>query len=135
MNVSVPGVCVSVLGGMTFLLGLNVSLHRRKAKIGGAIKTDSTSPVYIASRAHGNTVEYVPTVIGIIIWIVLHKPYPVWMDVLMGLFTFSRILFVYGLFSAANMDKPNKSRFFGATGTYFFGAALAGCAAFVTLRG
>lgn len=40
MNVgfSVPGLCASILGGMVFALGFNVSLNRRKYKLAGIIQ-------------------------------------------------------------------------------------------------
>merc|ERR1719282_1547835 len=109
----VPGVCVSVLGGMVFALGFNVSLKRQKYKIAGFLKPDDSSPAWIANRAHANAVEYVPTAIGLIIWISAH-PHPVWVDGVMALFTCSRLLFTYGLLGYRTMEVPNRPRFLGA---------------------
>lgn len=95
---------------------------------------DDSNPAWIANRAHGNTVEYVPTAIGLMLWITLHAPYPVWLDGVMALFTVSRLLFVYGLLGYPTMKVPNKPRFLGAVGTYVFGVVLAGAAAYVAIK-
>merc|ERR1712137_692099 len=124
-SLSVPGVCISVLGGMVFVLGFNVSLQRMKAKVAGPVPTDPKSRLYIASRAHGNAIEYIPTAIGMIIWLSLNRPYPSWVDYAMIGFTAARVMFSAGLLCYPNMERPNPVRKYGAIGTYLCGTALA----------
>lgn len=89
--------------------------------------------MYIASRAHGNAIEYIPTGIGLILAIISRR-YPPWMNYLMLGFTLSRFLFTFGLLGYANMNKPNIPRFFGALGTYLFGIGLAGCIGYLSFN-
>lgn len=52
----------------------------------------------------------------------------------MILFTFSRLVFTYGLLGYPTMKVPNKPRFLGAMGTYIFGIALTGSAVYLALK-
>ena len=71
-------VCVAVLAALIFLLGFNVSrLRGVTAQQGGSqAPTDPTSPLLIAMRAHGNAIEYVPTLM--LLFLLVGALAPVW---------------------------------------------------------
>jgi hypothetical protein len=124
-------VCTAVLGAMVFLLGFNVSRMRGvTAKTGGdQMPSDPASPLLIAQRAHGNAIEYIPTLIILFLLVGLRSPAWVAIPLIVG-GTLSRVLHAYGLLTAPSMVTRSKFREIGAIGTYLFGVLLAVAAAF-----
>lgn len=120
----VAHVCIAVLGLMVFLLGFNVSLNRRKARVGAGLPDDPTSPLFKASRAHGNTCEYAPAMMVLIYVVASLNPSP-WVLGLIVLATLSRCLLVVGILTSKTLASSNPWRFIGALGTYIFGGFLA----------
>lgn len=120
---SLPLICIAVLSALLILLGFNVSLVRaRTHKVGGCGEA-LDDPLYKASRAHGNSVEYIP-LLCIIIYILSLSPQPMWVTVSMVGVTVCRISLALGLLLPKTMAKPNPARFVGALGTYIFALIL-----------
>lgn len=124
-------ICTAILAAMLFLLGFNVSRMRGvTAKQGGSqMPTDPTSPLLIAQRAHGNAVEYVPTLIVLFLLVGARAPEAVAIPLIVGA-TVSRLTHAYGMLTAQTLAAESKVRMGGALGTYLFGAALAVATAF-----
>ncbi len=124
-------ICTAVLGAMVFLLGFNVSRMRGvTGKAGGdQMPTDPASPLLMAIRAHGNAIEYVPTLIILFLIVGLRSPAWVAIPLIVG-GTLSRVAHAYGLLTAPSMNTRTPFREFGAIGTYLFGILLAVAAAF-----
>jgi uncharacterized membrane protein YecN with MAPEG domain len=119
-------VCTAILAAMVFLLGFNVSRMRGvTAKAGGSqMPSDPASPLLIAQRAHGNAIEYVPTLIVLFLLVGARGPAAVAVPLIVGA-TLSRVLHAYGMLTARSLAAEGKVRFAGAFGTYAFGVALA----------
>jgi uncharacterized membrane protein YecN with MAPEG domain len=120
----------AILGALVFVLGFNVSRMRGvTAKVGGSqMPTDPASPLLIAMRAHGNAVEYVPTLIVLFLLVGARSPAVVAIPLIVGA-TASRLLHAYGMLTARSLAAEGKVRFGGALGTYVFGVGLAVAAA------
>jgi uncharacterized protein len=119
-------VCTAILALMLFLLGFNVSRIRGiRAKEGGTqLPTDPADRLFIAIRAHGNTSEYVPTLM--VLFLLLGWLAPGWWSaVLIVGATASRVLHAVGMLRSRSMASEATPRLIGAIGTYVFGAALA----------
>lgn len=125
-------VCVAVLAAMIFLLGFNVSrLRGVTAQQGGSqTPTDPASPLLIAIRAHGNAIEYVPTLM--VLFLLVGALAPVWvaLPLIIGA-TGARLLHGYGMVTSKTLAAEDHRRLFGALGTYLFGVGLAVAAAIV----
>lgn len=123
-------VCIAVLAGMIFLLGFNVSrLRGLTAQQGGSqTPTDPANPLLIAMRAHGNAIEYVPTLM--LLFLLVGALAPVWvaLPLIMGA-TVARLLHAYGMVTASTLAAEDPKRMIGAMGTYLFGVGLAVAAA------
>ena len=123
-------VCTAIMATMLFLLGLNVSRSRgATAKAGGSqMPTDPASRLLIASRAHGNAAEYVPTLIVLFLVVGARSPAGVAIPLIIGA-TAARALHAYGMLTAPSLAMQTRARVAGAVGTYLFGVALAVAAA------
>jgi uncharacterized membrane protein YecN with MAPEG domain len=123
-------ICTAILGAMVFVLGFNVSRMRGvTAKVGGSqMPTDPASPLLIAQRAHGNAIEYVPTLIVLFLLVGARSPAVVAIPLIVGA-TLARVLHAYGMLTARSLAAEGKIRFGAALGTYAFGVALAVAAA------
>ena len=123
-------VCVAILAAMIFLLGFNVSRMRGvTAQQGGSqLPTDPASPLLIAIRAHGNAIEYVPTLMVLFLLVGALAPTWVALPLIIGA-TASRVLHAYGMVTAKTLAAENNRRLAGAMGTYLFGIGLAVAAA------
>jgi uncharacterized protein len=123
-------VCTAILAAMVFVLGFNVSRMRGvTAKTGGSqMPTDPASPLLIAQRAHGNAIEYVPTLVVLFLLVGARSPAVVAVPLIVGA-TLARVLHAYGMLTARTLAAEGKLRFGGAFGTYAFGLALAIAAA------
>lgn len=123
-------VCIAILAVMIFLLGFNVSrLRGLTAQQGGSqMPTDPASPLLIGIRAHGNAIEYVPTLM--VLFLLVGALSPVWLalPLIIGA-TLSRVLHGYGMATAKTLAAEDHRRLIGAMGTYLFGIGLAVTAA------
>ena len=119
-------ICTAILAAMLFLLGFNVSRMRGvTAKQGGSqMPTDPASPLLIAQRAHGNAIEYVPTLIVMFLLVGARSPAWVAIPLIIGA-TFARMAHAYGMLTAPSLAAEGKTRFAAAIGTYVFGVGLA----------
>jgi uncharacterized protein len=124
-------ICTAVLAATLFVLGFNVSMNRGAAhKTGGSqMPTDPESRLLIAIRAHGNAVEYIPTLIVLFLLVGARSPAWVAIPLVVGA-TVARLMHAYGMVTARSLDGLGVMRLGGALGTYFFGVALAVAAAF-----
>ena len=124
-------ICTAILAALVFLLGFNVSRMRGvTAKQGGSqMPTDPTSPLLIAQRAHGNAIEYVPTLLVLFLLVGPRSPAAVALPLIIGA-TVSRLTHAYGMITARTLAAEGKLRMVGAIATYVFGVALAVAAAF-----
>jgi uncharacterized protein len=120
----------AILGALVFVLGFNVSRMRGvTAKTGGSqMPTDPASPLLIAMRAHGNAIEYIPTLIVLFLLVGARSPAVVAIPLIVGA-TVSRLAHAYGMVTARSLASEGKVRFVGALGTYAFGIGLAVAAA------
>jgi len=120
---SVPLICVSLLGLLLFVMGFRVSMARAATQTiyGGEENPEST--LYKAQRAHGNTMEYVPF-LAVMMLALSQSDQPTWVIMSMILATFFRYLIVAGILLPATMAEPNPMRFLGSLGTYISGLAL-----------
>lgn len=127
-------VCSSILAGMVFALGFNVSLNRgRAARRGGSqLPTDPADPLLIAQRAHGNATEYVPSLIALFLLVGWLAPGP-WTVGLIVAATASRLLHAYAMLRSTTLASESRPRMTGALGTYASGLALAVTAAVAAL--
>ncbi|MDQ4117332.1 MAG: MAPEG family protein [Actinomycetota bacterium] len=119
-------VSTAVLAAMIFVLGANVSRMRAvTAKEGGSqMPVDPASPLLLAIRAHGNAIEYVPTLLVLILLVGLRSPAWVAVPLIVGA-TLGRLLHAYGMLTAHSLAERSRWREAGAGGTYLFGIALA----------
>ena len=116
-------ICVALLSLLVFVLGIVVSANRgRTEKIAG-FPDDATDPLYKAVRAHGNTIEYVPILAILMLYLGSQSPER-WIIGTMIAVTVARYLIVAGLLLPADMNKPNPMRFTGALVTYIGGLTL-----------
>jgi uncharacterized membrane protein YecN with MAPEG domain len=124
-------ICTAILAAMIFVLGFNVSRMRGvTAKQGGSqMPTDPASPLLIAQRAHGNAIEYVPTLMVLFLLVGARSPAWVTIPLIVGA-TLARMAHAYGMITAQTLAAEGKIRFAGAFGTYLFGIGLAVAAAF-----
>ena len=122
--------CTAILAAMVFVLGFNVSrLRGVTAKVGGSqMPMDPASPLLIAQRAHGNAIEYVPTLVVLFLLVGARSPAAIAIPLIVGA-TLSRVAHAYGMLTARTLASEGKVRFVGALGTYAFGLALAVAAA------
>ncbi|WP_372862880.1 MAPEG family protein [Spongiibacter sp.] len=121
---TIPMICIAILGALCFVLGLNVSAARTKAKLGSGCPSDPKDPLHKAIRAHANTAEYAP-VLMILIYIASQAQMASWVLWTMVVATACRLLFVAGILLPRSMSRPNPMRFIGALGTYITGVMLA----------
>ncbi len=121
MNISL--LCVGLLGVLSVVTGIAVTLARGKYGVLSGNSTEPTNPLHKWVRAQGNTAEYA-AVLMILIYVLGQTSQPGWVVWSMILVTFSRYLFVAGIVLPETMAKPNPMRFLGALGTYLFGLAL-----------
>ena len=131
---TVAVVCTGVLAAMIFVLGFNVSRMRGvTAKTGGSqMPTDPTSPLLIAQRAHGNAIEYVPTLIALFL-LVGAMADAWWAITLIVAATVARLFHAVGMLTAKTLAAESHVRLAGAMGTYLFGLLLAGAAVVVAV--
>ena len=120
---SIPLICIALLGFLCIALGFSVSMARSKQSVMIGNSSDPEDVVFQRIRAHGNTVEYVP-ILALMIYILSQSPQPAWVIWLMVLVTACRYLIVAGLILPKSMADPNPMRFVGALGTYVFGFGL-----------
>ncbi|MEO1242865.1 MAG: MAPEG family protein [Pseudomonadota bacterium] len=118
---------VGLLGLLVFLLGFNVSRER-----GSVLKTqheaeaDPKSSLRKAIRAHGNCIEYAPTLSLMILAIGLAIPMLMSWQVgaLMLAAVASRYIHAIGVLSGGSIHTANPMKFIGAAGTYVTGLVL-----------
>jgi uncharacterized membrane protein YecN with MAPEG domain len=124
-------VCTAILAALVFVLGFNVSRMRGvTAKHGGSqMPTDPASPLLIAQRAHGNAIEYVPTLMVLFLMVGANSPPAVAIPLIVGA-TLSRLAHAFGMVTARTLAAESAVRMSGAMGTYVFGVGLAVAAAF-----
>lgn len=120
---SIPLICIALLGFLCFALGFYVSMARVKerSRYGGDVNPESK--LYKAQRAHGNTIEYAP-MLAVIIYILGQSPQPNWVVWSMVLATTFRYLIVAGILIPATMAEPSPMRMVGSVGTYVAGLVL-----------
>ena len=120
---SVPLICIALLGLLLLLLGFQVSMARASSETLYGGETDPESKLYKIQRAHGNTTEYAP-ILAILMLALAQSPQPTWVLWTMIIATFCRYLLAAGLLLPTTMAKPNPMRFIGALGTYLAGLVL-----------
>ena len=120
---TVMAICIALLGLLVFLLGLGVSLARRRGKTGVGYPDDPADPLHKLVRAHGNTIEYAP-MLALLIWVAGTATSAAWLQWIMIGATASRYMIVAGMLLAPSLRHPHPLRFLGALGTYVFGTVL-----------
>jgi uncharacterized membrane protein YecN with MAPEG domain len=121
--VSIPLICISLLGFLAIVMGIVVTIARGKFNILTGNPIDPENTLNKLVRAHGNTCEYAG-IFALIIYILGQTTQPIWVLWFMVLTTFCRYLLVAGFIIPRTMAKPNPMRFIGAVGTYIFGLGL-----------
>jgi uncharacterized membrane protein YecN with MAPEG domain len=120
---SIPLICIALLGFLVVGLGFAVSMTRSKTDTMFGSTADPEDILYKMTRAHGNTIEYAP-MIALLIFILSQSPQSDWVLWCMILVTFFRYLFVAGIILPKSMGQPHPMRFLGALGTYLAGFGL-----------
>lgn len=121
---SVPILCIALLGLLVVGGGFYVSLCRSKGRVIHGYPSDPDDPLHRAVRAHGNATEYVP-VMALVIYIIAQLNPPAWVVGVIIAFTVARYLNFIGL-AGASLAKPNPARFLGSLFTYILGLVLLG---------
>jgi uncharacterized membrane protein YecN with MAPEG domain len=119
-------ICIGLLGALSLLLGVLVTVGRGKFDILIGHSNDPEDTFHKWVRAHANTAEYAPLLM-ILIYLLSLNPVDNWVWWFVVLVTACRFLFAAGILFPKTMAKPNPMRFIGAGGTYVFGLGL--CAA------
>ena len=122
-------ICTAILAALLLALGLNVSRVRGvTGKTGGSqFPADPASGLLKAIRAHGNSAEYVPTLMVLFLLVGARSPAAVAIPLIAGA-TISRLVIAYGLLTCPSLATPTAPRLIGAAGTYLFGIGLAAAA-------
>lgn len=120
---SVPLICVTLLGFLGIGLGFTVSTIRARLSVVVGSPAEPESILYRAIRAHGNTMEYAP-LLALLIYILGQSHQPTWVIWFMALATLSRYLFAAGMIFHKTAAERNPMRLIGAMGTYVFGIGL-----------
>ena len=126
MNVSVLlfALATGIATALVFGLGANVTrLRAATAKRGGnQMPADPADPLLKAIRAHGNAIEYVPTLI--VLFLLDAARAPAWTLAFVVAATAARLAHAWGTLSAPSLATVTLPREAGAIGTYAFGLAL-----------
>ncbi len=117
---------VGLLGLLVFLLGFNVSRLRGSVMHTQAEhEANPKSALRKAVRAHGNCIEYAPTLSLLILALGLRMPLmPMWIGVIMVLAVAARYIHAAGVITSETIHTANKLKFVGALGTYVTGSIL-----------
>jgi len=117
---------VGLMGLLVFLLGLNVSRLRGSVMHTQAEEeANPKSALRKAVRAHGNCIEYVPTLSLLILALGLRMPLmPAWIAGVMLGAVAARYIHAAGVLTSESTHASNKLKFVGALGTYATGAVL-----------
>lgn len=117
---------VGLMGLLVFLLGLNVSRIRGSVMHNQAEEEASpASALRKAVRAHGNCIEYVPTLSLLILALGLRMPMtPAWVSATMIAAVAARYIHAAGVLTGETIYSASPLRFVGALGTYITGAIL-----------
>ena len=124
MNTAI--ICTAILGALVFALGANVTrLRAMRGKSGGPqASTDPADQLFIAVRAHGNAIEYVPTLI-VLFLLVAWQGASWWTVTITIAATAARLVHALGMLSSKTLAAPTPAREAGAGATYLTGLALA----------
>ena len=116
-------ICVALLALLVFVLGIVVSSNRGRTDRIAGFPEDSRDALYKSVRAHGNTIEYVPILAVLMLYLGSTSP-DSWILWTMIAVTVARYLIVAGLLVPVDMNQPNPLRFVGALLTYLCGITL-----------
>ncbi len=120
---SIPLICIALLGFLGIGLGFTVSIIRVKVDVVHGSSMDPEDTLYKAVRAHGNTMEYAP-LLALLIFLLGEGQQSAWVTWFMVLATASRYLFAAGTIFHKSFAEQNPMRLIGAMGTYIFGLGL-----------
>ena len=117
-------VCIAILGALVFLLGANVTRHRaQRGATGNQMPTDPSDRMLIAQRAHGNAIEYVPT-LAVLLLVAGSLTDGWWVPTLAVAAVVARLLHAVGMLTSKTLATHGPLRDAGAMGTYLTGVAL-----------
>jgi uncharacterized membrane protein YecN with MAPEG domain len=117
-------VCIALMGVLLFLLGANVTRQRAiRGSTGNQLPTDPSDPLLIAIRAHGNSAEYVPTMI-VLLLVCSALSDSWWVDALAIASFGVRTVHAAGMLTSKTLATHGPLRDIGAMGTYLVGVAL-----------
>lgn len=119
-------ISIALMGLLVFVLGANVTRHRavRGAHGGNQAPTEPDDALLVAIRAHGNAIEYIPT-LSVLLILAAALTDGTWVDILAGAALLSRLLHAVGLLVAGSLAVRSPIKEGGAMLTYLSGAALA----------
>ena len=122
---SVPAICIALLGLLLFGLGIAVSLTRGSSNRIIGHSDDPADRLHKLCRAHGNAAEYVP-MLALLIYLVGVRPPapPTWVVLTCVAAMLVRYIHAAGMIFPASLAAPNPLRFVGALGTYIVGLTL-----------
>lgn len=125
-------ICLALMGILVFVLGANVTRHRAiRGDTGPQMPTDPADRLLIAQRAHGNAIEYVPT-LAVLLLVCSTLTGGWWLDALAIAATAARYLHALGMLRSTTLAAHGPLRDTGAMVTYLSGVAL-GVTALVAL--
>ncbi len=124
MTAQITWLCFGLLGLLPFALGFWVSINRGRAGANFSYSDDPAHPLHKAVRAHGNAIEYVPTLM--VLTIALDRMLPgqatMWLVVLA---TLGRYLHAIGMLTCTSLGDRHPLRIAGSVLTYFPGLIMA----------
>jgi uncharacterized protein len=116
-------VCSAILVIFYFLLALNVSMTRRRTKVGIGTGDEPSGPLNRAIRAHGNASEYIPIFVVLFLYL-LTTGASGWITWVVVGVTICRLLHAVSMFMAPDLNGVYPPRFVASLGTYVGGLAL-----------
>ena len=112
------------MGLLLFLLALNVSRQRRKARMSCGVPEDQTHPLFKAVVAHRNAAEFIP-MFAVLMLACEMEGAPNWMVWVFLAAVSSRFLHAFSILNFATVARPNLVRVAGAALTYVSGIVMA----------
>lgn len=123
-HLHITWLCFGLMALLPFTLGMWVSINRGRTKTAVGLPTDPTHPLLKAARAHGNAVEYIPTLLLLTLALLQLLPgmLTMWLVVLA---TLGRFLHAAGMLMCRSLEDSHPLRVVGAASTYLLGTVMA----------
>lgn len=123
-SLHITWLCFGLLALLPFALGIWVSINRGRNNTACGYPADPTHALHKAARAHGNAVEYIPTLLVLTLALLQLLPgmLTMWLVVLV---TIGRFLHAAGMLTCRSLEDRHPLRVAGAATTYVIGTIMA----------